>query len=157
VIGVKQRWLPVGLLTLAIFVVNVAARFISWKAHIEDASAQTRLGVIGVSVVGVVIIAAGAWWAIRYPFPRVFGDVSLAVLVGALLSVIVGPWAGGSKPFEEGLAFFVSQLLLFLAIGVVAMLLGFIGVVALGKDWKSRGLLRYERAYERRTGRATRG
>jgi hypothetical protein len=154
---VKQRWLPVGLLALAIFVVNAAARFISWKAGIENPNAQSRLGLIGVIAVGLLVMGASIRWSIRYPFPRLFGDMCVAVVVGTLLSVIIGPFAGGQKPFGEGVEFFVYEVLLFFGIGAVATLLGFVVVTALGKDWKSRGLKRFEQRYNRRPHRAVRG
>jgi hypothetical protein len=144
---VKQRWLPVGLVALAIFVVNAVARFVSWKAHVEDESRQMTIGFIGVVVVALVLVGVAARWAVRHPFPRLLGDLGLATVVGALLSIIVGPYAGGSKPFVEGLGFFVGQFLLFLAVGVVGIILGFLGVVAFGKDWKSQRLLRAEQHY----------
>ena len=153
----KQRWLPVGLLALAIFVVNALARFISWKAGVENPDAQSRLGLIGVIVVGLLVMAAAIRWSIRYPFPRVFGDMCVAIVTGTLLSVILGPFAGGQKPFAEGVEFFVYELMLFIAIGAVAALLGFVIVTALGKDWKSRGLKRFEQRYNRRPRRAVGG
>jgi hypothetical protein len=156
VTGVKQRWLPVGLFALAMFLVNCLARFISWKAGIESENTQNKLGIIGVLAVAIVVIVMSVRWSIRYPFPRVFGDVILAVSIGALLSVFIGPLAGGGKPFSESLEFTVYEILLFLAIGLVAMFVGFMAVTALGKDWKSRGLKRHEQRY-RHPRRAVRG
>jgi uncharacterized membrane protein len=152
----KKRWLPVGLLALAMFVVNCLARFISWKAGIQDEKAQNKLGIIGVLAVAIVIIVMSVRWSIRYPFPRVFGDVILAVTVGTLLSVFIGPLAGGMRPFSESLAFTVYEIMLFIVIGLVAMFIGFMAVTAFGKDWKSRGLKRYEQRY-RHPRRAVRG
>src|SRR5262249_36051382 len=96
--GVKQRWLPVGLLALAIFVVNAVSRFISGKAGVDDPNPQSRLGLIGVISVGLLVMGAGIWWSIRYPFPRFFGDMTVAVVTGTMLAVIIGPFAGGQKP-----------------------------------------------------------
>jgi hypothetical protein len=155
--GVKQRWLPVGLLALAIFVVNALSRFISWKAGVEDANTQSWLGLIGVIVVGLMVMAASIRWSIRYPFPRLFGDMCVAVVTGTLLSVIVGPFAGGQTPFAEGAEFFVYEMLLFIGIGALSALIGFVIVTALGKDWKSRGLKRFEQRYNRRPHRVVRG
>jgi MFS family permease len=152
----KRRWLPVGLLALAMFLVNCLARFISWKAGIQDENSQNKLGIIGVLAVAVVIIVMSARWSIRYPFPRVFGEVMLAVSIGTLLSVLIGPVAGGLAPFSDSLAFAVYEILLFLVIGLVALFVGFMVVTALGKDWKSRGLKRYEQRF-RHPRRAARG
>jgi hypothetical protein len=152
VTALKQRWLPVGLLALAIFLVNAIVRFISWKSGIQDEDTQNKLGFLGVIAFGLVVALVSARWSYRYPFIRVFADIGLAVLVGDLLSVLVGPFAGGQKPFSESIAFLVYEILLFLAIGAVAMFLGFVFVTAFGKDWRSRGLKRYEQRYARRVG-----
>jgi hypothetical protein len=154
---VKQRWLPVGLLALAIFVVNGVARIVTDKGEFVEETEQLTIGFIAVSVVAVLLIGAAAWWAVRYPFLRLLGDIGAAVGAGALLSVLVGPFLVGSKPFAEGLGNFVGQLLLFLSVAAVGVFLGFAGVVAVGKDWKSRGLRRYEQRYRSRPHRPVRG
>ncbi len=153
----KQRWLPVGLIALAIFVVNGASRLISHKFEINDDAAQATLGRIGVIVIGVLLFAVAIWWAIKYPFQRLIADVGLAILAGTVLAVVIGPFLGGSRPFAEGLEFFVYEVLLFLGIGAAAILLGFVVAVALGKDWRSRGLKRYEQHYARKPHRTARG
>jgi hypothetical protein len=154
---VQQRWVRVGLLALVIAAVNVISRFITWKFELADASQQTTLGVIAIAAVGAVLIASTVWWAIRYPFPRVVGDIGVATIAAAMVSLLLGPFAGGSKPFAEGLGVFVGEFLMFLGIAFVGALVGFLGLVALGKDWKSRGLRRYEENYHKRRHRAVRG
>lgn len=153
----KTRWLRVGLLALGIFALNAIARFATWKFKIVEESDQQAIGLIAVAAVAVLLLGAGVWWAIRYPFSRLFFDLGAAVGVGALLSLLIGPFAGGSTPFAEGLGFFIGELLMFLGIAAVAVFLGFLAVVALGKDWKSRGLRRYEQNYSRRPHRTVRG
>jgi hypothetical protein len=145
----RKRWQPVGLLALGLFLVNALARFISWKAGIEDADSQTRVAFIGLGAVAVVTVVVGARWSIRYPFSRVFGDTMLAVLISTVLSVTVGPLAGGVRPFQDSVEFLVLEVLLFFVLGAVAMIIGFTVVTAFGKDWKSRGLKRYEQRYSR--------
>ncbi len=142
---VNKRWLRVGLLALGIFVVNAVARFITWKFDIVDENSQLTLGFVAVIVVALGLAVAGAWYAVRYPFGRLFADLGASVGVGAMLSLLIGPYAGGAKPFAGGLGFFVGQLLMFLGVAAVGVGLGFLIMVTLGKDWKSRGLLRYER------------
>src|SRR5271169_257836 len=99
VAGVRRRWLPVGILALAIFVVNAAARFVSWKAGVNDETGQTRLGFLGVTVVALVLFGAAIRWSLRYPSGRLVADIGAATIVGTLLAVIVGPFFGGDKPF----------------------------------------------------------
>jgi len=154
---VKQRWLPVGVLALAIFVINVVARFVSWRLKVDNPDAQSRLGAIGVIVVGLVLVGASTWWSVRFPFGRVVADLGLAVIVGTLLALVIGPFAGGSRPFAEGLESFVGEMLLFFGVGAVAGLLGFVLVTAIGRDWRGRSLKRYERRYARKPHKPVRG
>jgi hypothetical protein len=147
---VNRRWINIGLLALGIFVVNAISRFITWKFKIAEESQQLTIGFIAVAVVAIVLAVAAGWWAIRYRFSRLFADLGAAVGIGALLSLLIGPFAGGAKPFQEGLGFFVGQVLMFLGVAAVGVGLGYLSVVALGKDWKSRGLLRYELTYAKR-------
>jgi hypothetical protein len=146
----SKRWTRVGLLGLAIFVINGISRFVTWKLDIADESEQLRLGLIAVGFAALLLVVASIWWAIRYPFGRLFADVAAAVGIGALLSLLIGPFLGGSKPFADGLDFFVGQMLLFLAIAALGVFIGFVLAVALGKDWKSRGLKSYSERIARR-------
>jgi hypothetical protein len=153
----RQRWLAVGLLALGIFVINVIARVVTKQFEIVDAANQLKVASVGIVAMGILLIGAGAWWAVRHPFSRLFFDIGAAVLAGPLLSLILGPYAGGSKPFVEGPGAFVGQMLLFIGIAALGVLLGFAAMVTFGKDWRSRRLERYETAYTRRPRRPVRG
>jgi hypothetical protein len=153
----KDRWLPIGVLTVALFGINAAARLVSRLGHIVDQDQQLRLGIIAVSASGVVMIGAAAWWAVRHPVGRVVADLGAAAIVGSLVTALIGPLIGGSGPFANGLGFFLGQVLLFLALGAVGGVLGYLAVVALGKDWRSRGLKRYEQHYRSRPHRVVKG
>jgi hypothetical protein len=157
VLAKRGRWLPVALVTVGLFVINGASRLITWKGGIVKEDQQMRIGFIAIAAVGVILIAASAWWSYRYPLGRMVADLGLAVLIACAASLIIGPYLGGSRPFKEGLEFFVLQVLLFVGLGGVGMFLGFLGVVAFGADWKSRGLKRYEQNYRARPRRAVRG
>jgi hypothetical protein len=154
---VERRWLRVGLLTLGIFAVNVIARVITKVADITEQSTQDTIAYLGLGTVCLVLAVAGAWWAVRYPFSRLFFDLAAVVVAFAFLAILVGPLLVGKSPFEAGLESVVTQILVFVGIGLVATLLGFAAMVTFGRDWKSRGLRRYEESYHRRPNRATRG
>ncbi|WP_344083717.1 hypothetical protein [Luedemannella helvata] len=153
----KNRWVPIGVLTGALFVINAAARLVSRMADIADAGAQTKLGLIAIAASSVVMIGAAAWWSVRHPVGRVVADLGAAGIVGALLTSLVGPLVGGAAPFASGLGFFLGQVLLFLAITAVGGLLGYLAVVALGRDWRGRGLQRYAQGYSSRPRRVVKG
>jgi hypothetical protein len=147
----------VGLIALGIFVINGLSRLISRLADRgADATGIDPMALIGAGLVIVLMAAVGVYWAIHYPFSRIVFDLGAAAIVGALLSLLVGPFIGGNVPFEEGLAVFVGQFLQFLGLAAVGALLGFAGAVVFGKDWKSRGLKRYEERYQKRPHRTVR-
>src|SRR3981189_427415 len=103
-----------GLLALGIFAINAIARFITWKFKIAEESQQLTIGFIAVAMVAVALAIAAGWWAIRYPFSRLFADLGATVGIGALVSPLIGPFAGGSKPFPEGLGSFGAPGLMLL-------------------------------------------
>lgn len=153
----NKRWVRVGLVAFAIFVINAVSRLISRLAgRGEDATGIDPMALIGAGTVVLLMAAAAAYWAIRYPFSRMVFDLGAAAIVGALLSLIIGPFVGGNVPFEEGLGFFVGQFLQFMGLAALGVFLGFAGTIVLGKDWKSRGLKRYEERYQKRPHRTVR-
>lgn len=153
----NRRWLRVGLLGGVLLAVNLIARLVTVIADVTEPSTLDLIAYVGIGVVFLILIGAGAWWAVRFPFSRLFFDIGAAVVAVALLALFIGPLIGGESPFSAGLASMVAQFLLFLGLGFLGGLLGFAAVVTVGKDWKSRGLRQYEESYHRRPNRATRG
>jgi hypothetical protein len=156
---IRNRWVRVGLVALAIFVVNVLSRLISHLTSDNSPAGQaaaaasnkvSALALIGAGLVVVIMAVAGAIWAVRYPFQRLVFDLGAAAVVSALLSLLIAPFAGGTVPFDEGLGTFVGEFLQFVGLSALGGFLGFIAMVVLGKDWKSRGLRTYEENYRRR-------
>jgi hypothetical protein len=152
----KNRWGRIGLVALAIFLINAVSRLISRLAFSDNATGTDPMAYIGAGAVIVLMVGAAVYWAIRYPFSRIFFDLGTAAVVGALLSLIIGPFVGGTTPFKEGLASFVGQFLQFLGLAAIGVFLGFVGTIVAGKDWKSRGLRRYEERYQKRPHRTVR-
>lgn len=153
----NRRGVQVGLLAVAIFVINAAARFVTWKFDIVDESRQLTIGFVAVLAVALLLLCAAAWWAVGNPFSRLAADIAAAVGIGALLSLLVGPFAGGSTPFAGGVEMFVLQALMFVGVAAAGAMLGFLAVVALGKDWRGERLRRYEQSHLRRPRRPARG
>jgi hypothetical protein len=152
----KDRWLPIGVLAGLLFAINIAARLVTRIGDFAKEDQQLLIGIISMSAVALLLIGATARWAVRYPIGRVVADLGAAAGIACLLSVLIGPFLGGSKPFAGGLGFFVGQILLFALLSGVGVLFGFLGVVVLGKDWKSRGLKRYEQTYRAKPPRVVR-
>ncbi len=139
----RDRWVPVGVLAGALFAINAIARLVVWLTASGSAAKQTTIGLIAVFAVAAAMIVAAYWWAVRHPMPRVLGDLAVALAGGCLLSVLIGPFAGGSAPFREGSAFFIAEIWHYLLIGAGGAVLGLLIVIAVGRDHKSQALKRY--------------
>jgi hypothetical protein len=159
----RNRWVRVGAVALAFFLINGVARFISFLLKpddvptfsTEESSADVVISVVGASAIVLLLAGAAAFWAVRHPAGRMVADLGIATVVGTLLALLVGPFLGGNTPFDEGLEMFVLQFLQFLGLGALGIFLGFVTMVVLGKDWKTRGLAAYADRYGRRPHRVT--
>jgi hypothetical protein len=140
---VKERWLPVAAVAGGLFATNIVARLIVRFTASKSAAHQTWIGLIAILAVAVVMIGVAFWWAKRYPMPRVGADLGVAVLVACALSVLVGPYAGGSGPFKEGLGFFFGEVWHYLAISAGGAVFGLLLVMAFGQDYRSQSWKRY--------------
>ena len=159
----RNRWVRVGAVALGFFLVNGIARFISWLTRPDEtptvitpeSSADVVISVTGMlSTVALVAVAAG-FWAVRYPIGRVIADLGVAVLAGTVLAMFVAPFFAGNPPFQDGLESFVLQFLQFLGLGGLGIFLGYVAVVVLGKDWKTRGLAAYAERYGKKPHRVS--
>jgi hypothetical protein len=139
----KERWLPVGLLAVVLFAVNVAGRVVAkfWADGNDDK--ETRVGLIALAVIGVAVLGVTARWVQRHPMPRVWTDLAFGVGAACLASVLLGPLLVGEQPFAEGAGLFFRQIWWYLGIGLAAAGLGMLVVMTLGRDWKSRAWKRY--------------
>jgi hypothetical protein len=145
--GVKQRWLPVGVLAGALFVTNVLARWAVKLFTAHDDKNTTRIGLVALVTVAVVMAVAAYRWARRHPMPRVIGDLALGALGGCVLSLVVAPFLVGTTPVKDGADFFIGQVWRYLALAAGGTLFGLLVVMALGQDYKSQSWKRYaERA-----------
>src|SRR5262245_51051258 len=141
--GHKQRWLPVLLLGLGLFAVNAIARFITKLVAKHDADLQTTIGLYSFIAVGVVVLGVAMWWTVIKPMPRMLADIAVAAVLGCVLSVLVGPYAGGSHPYAEGGLFFWGEIWHYLALAALGTIIAFAVVTATGRDHRSRALALY--------------
>jgi hypothetical protein len=74
---------------------------------------------------------------------RVAPDLAAAVAVACLLTVLVGPFAGGTVPFKEGVGLFFGEIWQYLAGAGGGAILGLLVLIALGRDYRSQALKRY--------------
>jgi len=149
----QRRGVRILTIALGIFVINGLTRLVSRLGRPDETATsayetvdKTDWTVIALVGVGGVIALVGifaAVWSITQPFSRVFFDLAAASLIGALLSLLVGPFIGGTGVFDDQLEGFVLQFLQFLLFCGIGIFLGHVVMIALGKDWKSRGLKEY--------------
>jgi hypothetical protein len=146
--------MPVSVLAGVLFVVNVAGRLIA-KQVTEDDTTIT-VGLLTMGAVGVAMAVAGVLWSRRYPPVQYSGELLLAATVGGLLSLLVGPFVVGSQPLAEGVPVLLRELLMFAAIVAAGTLVGVLGTMAAGQDWKSRAWKRYTQRVQSKPRRVVR-
>jgi tryptophan-rich sensory protein len=139
----RDRWRPVFLLAGVLFAINAVVRFIVWQLGTKSDTKQIMLGLFGLGAVTLIMAVAGWRWGRRYPMSRVTPDLSVVVAVGCLLTVLIGPFAGGSAPFREGAGFFFGEIWQYLAFAGGGAIVGLLILIALGLDYRSQALKRY--------------
>jgi hypothetical protein len=154
--GMKERWLPVGVLAAVLFAVNALGRIVVMFVASDQDRRQIGIGLVAIAAVGIVMIGASYWWARRHPMPRVLADLAAAVGTACVLSVLVGPLLVGSKPMAEGSGLFVREIGIYLAISAGGALFGLLAVMTAGQDWKSQAWKRYAEQARAKPRRAVR-
>ena len=142
----RDRWQPVGILAGILFAINAVVRLIVWQFGPKSDGKQITLGLVGLGLVALVMVGAGWRWGRRYPVSRVIPDLSAAVVVACLLTVLVGPFFGGTRPFKEGAGLFFAEIWHYLAFAGGGAILGLLVLMALGKDYRAEALKRYTRS-----------
>jgi hypothetical protein len=139
----RARWLPVGILAGVLFAINAVVRLIVWQFGPKSDSKQITIGLIGLGLVALLMGLAAYRWSTRYPLSRVVADLAVAVAVACLLTVLVGPFAGGSVPFKEGAGVFFGEIWQYLGFAGGGAVLGLLVAIMLGRDYRSKALKRY--------------
>jgi len=142
----KERWLPVGVLAGVLFGINVLARLIARFGFGEDTEIQDRISLGMFAAIGVVLAVLAFVRGQRRPLPDWGGEMALAVLIGMVLTIFVGPFISGSQPFASGAGAFFSQIWLYAGFTAGGVLVGYLLLTALGRDYRSRSLKRYAEA-----------
>jgi hypothetical protein len=144
--AMKERWLPVGVLAVALFAINVAARLVVRFGFEDDAEAADRVSLLMLVAVGLASLAAAVLWGRRHPLGRWIADLAAASLVGLLLSIFVGPFLSSTTPFAEGAGEFFKQVWLWAAFVGGGAGLGFMIITMIGVDYRSQSLKRFTQA-----------
>ncbi|SBT47259.1 hypothetical protein [Micromonospora auratinigra] len=139
----RERWRAVGVLAVALFAVNVVARLVTRFGFSDDDAAADRVSWLMFLVIGLVLAVVTFRWAADRPVARWSTDVLGAVAVALALTVFVGPLVVGKNPFAGGAGLFFAQIWLYLAAAGAGVLVGYLVLTALGRDFRSRQLKRY--------------
>jgi hypothetical protein len=141
-----RKWRDVGVLAGVLFVLNALSRLAVWLFASDSDKGQTRIGFGYVIAVGLVMIYAGYRWARLRLMPRVVGELTVAVLLGLVSSLILGPFAGGSAPFVQSGDLIWSEAWHYLLLAGVGAALGVLLAIMLGRDPRSQAYKRYAEA-----------
>jgi hypothetical protein len=139
----KERWLPVGLIAGALFVVNVVARLVVRFAAGNDDDKQVTIGLWALFAVGAVMIPIAFWYARRHPMLRVVADLGIAVVTACVLAVVIGPFVSGATPFGDGVGLVFRQFFYFVGLSAIGAFLGVLTLMTLGPDYRSQSWKRY--------------
>lgn len=139
----KERWLPVGIVAGALFLVNVVARLVVRFAAAGDDDKQITIGLWALFAVGAVMIPVAFWYGRRHPMLRVVADLGLAVVAACLLAVLIGPFVSGATPFGDGIGLVFRQFFYFVGLSAIGGFLGVLALMTLGLDYRSQSWKRY--------------
>ncbi|MFG1872437.1 hypothetical protein [Micromonospora arborensis] len=138
-----RRWRDVGVLVAALFAVNVVARLIIRFGFEEDDTTADRVSLAMFAVIGLILAVVAFRWGRRRPLADWAADMALVVLVAMVLTVLVGPLLIGHNPFAGGAPTFFAQIWLYLLASGAGVLIGYLVLTALGRDYRSWQLKRY--------------
>ena len=140
----SERWRVTGVLAVALFAVNVVARLVTRFGFDADETATTDRVSLGMfAVIGLVLAVVAFGWGRHRPLAAWGADVAAAVGVALALTVLVGPLLVGDNPVGGGAGTFFAQIWLYLAAAGIGVLLGYLLLTALGRDYRSVSLKRY--------------
>lgn len=142
----RERWLPVGVLAVGLFAINVVARLVARLGYNGDLEAAGRITLLMLVAVGLTCLGVAAMWSKTRPVGRWLADLSAAALVGLLLAIFVGPFISGTTPFADGAGEFFKQVWQWGGFVGGGAALGFMIVTALGLDYRSQSLKRFAEA-----------
>jgi hypothetical protein len=142
----RQHWVRIGLLAVALFAINVIARLVIRIGFSEDETAQNRVSIVMFAVIGIVLAIVTFLRAQRVPPSSWLPELAAAALGGMLLTILVGPFISGDSPFAAGAGNFFSQVWLYGGFAIVGTLLGYWVATMLGRDYRSKSLAAFARA-----------
>ncbi|HEY7174370.1 MAG TPA: hypothetical protein VH442_05585 [Micromonosporaceae bacterium] len=145
VIEVNERSKPIAVAAGLLFVVYTLGWFVNWLLR-HHHSAQEIVGIVVIALIALVVAGTMFRWGARSPFGEAAPLLVLTVVIACALCVLVSPLAGGSYPFKAGAGDFFFKVWIFLGASLAGMLLGYIALVAVGRDYRTQALKQMERS-----------
>ena len=142
----KRRWVPIALLAVGLFAINVVARLIIRFGFDGDETAENRVSLAMFAAVGLTLAVVTFIRAQQRRPSEWLPEIGAAAAGGMLLTILVGPFVSGDGPFAGGAGNFFSQVWLYGGFSIVGTLLGYWIATALGRDYRSRSLSAYAQA-----------
>jgi len=142
----RNRWLRIGTLAAALFAINLVARGVANFAFDDDTDQQDRTSLVFFAVVALLLAVVAFRWGRDRPVGVLLADMAGAALVACLATVLIGPAVFGANPFGGGAGEFFAQIWLYAGFSAGGFLLGYLLLVILGKDYRSRQLAAYSKA-----------
>jgi predicted membrane protein len=141
----NERSKPVAIVAGLLFAVYTLGWFANWLLR-HHHHRQEAVGIAEIVLIGLIVAVAMFRWAGRWPLIEAMPRLVVAIAIGCVASAVISPFAGGSYPFKGGAGDFFLKIWIFLGASLVGMLLGYIAVVAVGKDYRTAALRRVEAA-----------
>jgi len=142
----KQRWVPIVVLAVGLFAINVIARLVIRIGFADNETAESRVSVAMFAAIGIVLAVVTFFRAQRVPPSSWLPELGASALGGMLLTILVGPFVSGDTPFAAGAGNFFSQVWLYSGFAIVGTLLGYWIATMLGRDYRSRSLQAFAKA-----------
>jgi hypothetical protein len=136
----QQRWFPATALAVGLFAINVVTRLVIRFGFDGNESAEDRATIIMFALIGLALAVVTFVRAQRVPPSTWLWDVVFGGVGGMLLTILIGPFISGDRPFSGGAGNFFSQVWLYGGFAIVGTLLGFWVATALGRDYRSKAL-----------------
>ena len=134
----RNRWTRIGVVVVALVLVNIAARVVIRIASGASEGVQFGTALASLLGMGVVLAVTGFLTARRYLPARTAGDLFFVIVISALIVTLLGPFVSGGSPFGAGAYPWIMQLLVCLGTLVIGAVIGVWLAIAFGLDPKSR-------------------
>lgn len=142
----RERWLRTGLLAGGLFAIVVAGRLAARLWFEQDFVAWHRTVLATLGAVGLVTAVLAIVWGRVRPAGVVVSDIAGAAVAAGVLHLAVGPFVSGVTPAEVGAGDSFNAAWQLASAVAVGVLVGYLLLMMVGKDYKSQSLKRFAQA-----------